>query len=796
MEYPKLPINGSVDLSGKDFNIADDHVRLTQNLIPNKMGNPVRRGAMAYENMLISAVLADLPQSYPNFHLTTPSGGVSVQTQPIWLGIPNLDGGKFMFATCSGGTRFDLIVNNGSKKAQNSSVLNLKDTAPTQLPNVFFDKGLTYIVFGQSPWPSGGIILTPDTVNINGFVPSDLVFKGAANGGFQPDYAVKHQDRVVYATQDGTVIWADRYDPLTIGDAAQNVRALSTAWIDSGKLIALRSVMLQAEGSPSSTALLLLFEYGSKIILGEPLNTTETGSIFGTLQINTIGSKSGCISAATIVDTDWGTIWCGQDDVWMLPFNSVPVKIGRALRPLLLSQPPSQRFRCHAVFSGGFYRLALFSDGQGPNWETPLGEQWWLDLRDGFPQDWATARWFGPQVFTPASQLNTGNRSVNPTLVTGTAFMATDPRERNKIFGVHYGIGMDGTGFSQPTNANLVSYDALNARDLGGLNAMSLNPWTSGGAHAIGDELVVLPTANKHPLIFTAITGGNSGTTQPVWDNTGIPFTDGDITWNLVGAALGPYDVWGSEILTGWKSKEYDFGTRMVPKMFNGMEVNVRLSAPERLRFTQLVDAGKNQTQVDIDLDTRSAGPLLGSDIFVHPSGPFTEEYQSISARPLNGTRINGNSCQHTIQEISGISIPTLITTFGVVDGKGDLFTIPLSTNFFASIGALFDSIVASLVAYAAVNATFATELTDKWGTAYNFGFPYVQNQSGKSWAPSIAVEGDRFIWGILGYTNTPNYNPGAYQYSQEMPFDVLIGLDYGLAEATAAYHPFGRRPK
>jgi hypothetical protein len=799
VEYVKLPMQGSVDLDGKPFNISDNNVRKTKNLIPDKAGNLQRRGAILYESALINDSLLQPPTTFI-LHRTavgTPyATDVNVDNNPpIWMGVPDLGNGRYIFGTCHNGTRFDLTVSATDKQGNGSASFNIKDTVPDLMPSIVTLSGVTYIVYGPNPWGSAGVVLTPSVTDPNGFIFSDLNFAGTENKEFRPDVACEYKGRVIYGLRDGRVVWSDRFQPLVIGDGALQNRSAALGSLRLGKLVGLRAVMLDGSGSLATSGLLAVFQYGCKLILGEPLETTETGDIFGDLQINNLSDRAGCVSAETIVNTDWGTMWVGVDDVWMMPYGSVPIPIGRHIKPILQAQPENMRFRIHAVLFNGFYRVALFSDGQGPSISDPLGEQWWLDLRDGPPKDWTEARWFGPQIFKSAYKL--ANTRLENNTRTGTYFMVLDQREGRggRLYGCDQGLVPDVENARERIRPVLVTYDNPSSRDIVGHFAISRDPWTPNELRALGDQIIVLFDGDPHPLLWEVTTAGVTAVTppEPAWLNTPT-ITDGAVEWTLQAILLCPFDMYGSEILTEWDSKEYDFGTRMFSKLLNGMEVNMYNSAPEWFRFRQIIDGGKASSNIDKYLD-QSSGPILGADVF-KDAPVMAEEYKSISARPDESLRRNGNSVQYRIEENTGIVIPEAFRTFGIVDASNrtpDRLT--LLNDYYTDLSDLVNAI---LTLWTTPDSAFYTKYGENWHFDISGSRVIVTNDD-FTWAPpsllSPANRADRFIWSLLGF-DLSAYTPAFTHTGNAMPFDVLIGLGLGFEEATGAYHPFRRRPQ
>ncbi len=805
-----ISLEGSVDLDGKPFTIDDKDLRKSQNLIPDRDGHLIRRGTMMYESSLLV--------SYPFLsdggilRARTGDGAIgSVFTNPIWLGVPNFGGGVFVIATAKNGERMDLAFNSGDKSGLKAIVANALLTAPELLPTIFGHAGITYIIYGPNTYGTGVKIVPESDPAYPGFKVVDFNFAGSDNT-IAPFLAANYKGRVVYGNfgSDGdrgsTCVFSDYDEPLVIGNSALTDRNFIVGSRDGDKLTALHTVMMSAAGTPAQTGVLALKTYSAYLLVGEPTETDDV-DYFGSLQINKLSSNAGCVAQGSIVDTPYGTIWCGPDDVWFLPFGSVPIPIGRKLRPLLKAQPVSQRFRIHAVYADGFYRLALFSPGQGPNYDAPLGEQWWLDLRGGPPESYKDARWFGPQVFKVAGTLAT-ERAADMT-VTGTSYMATDqrPGANRVLYGAQAGLVPNGTVGDPEGPTALVTYDNPNARDISGTFRGGLVRWEASHAYNVGDEIIFFKnTTDLHPRMYrcTGVTDPNSvnnvsGLTEPVWtDNDNDIQADGDVTWTLQGFVLSPSSVLGSEATISLHSKEFDADTGLQDKLWEGAEASILLTIPERLTLIQLIDAGDVIDIITKDVDPLY-GPMPGPSLFwatpvsgnlLDPLNPslaavFNEKFNSMAFRSVDGTRKIGSTNQIQFSETPGILIPSQFDTL-TVEGNGIEYEIPgWAGTYYANAAALLTAV--TLACQAAIDDGTLTA----GGTHGLFSI----TSNGVLWRPILGTVSDRYIWMLLGYTDITKYaTPAVIQYAREIVYDVAIGA-IGINDLLMRLRTFKRRP-
>lgn len=102
-----------------------------------------------------------------------------------------------------------------------------------------------------------------------------------------------------------------------------------------------------------------------------------------------LSSRVGCIGHDSIVNTPFGTIFCGIDSIYLIPpGGGYPEDIGWPIGKEVKRIPPSLRSGIRAVFHRNFYKLAI-----PPGGGTQNEQQWWLDLRQGVG---STPSWWGP----------------------------------------------------------------------------------------------------------------------------------------------------------------------------------------------------------------------------------------------------------------------------------------------------------------------------------------------------------------------------------------------------------------
>lgn len=786
---------GGVDLDGKPFTVGEGSLRKTQNLIPDRAHNLVRRGCLMYQAQLTARNVAT--GYLRNARAVADGSELNQSAIPIWLGVPPMAGGIYGHATSIDGNRMDLTFSQPGKFKANSICVNARMVAPDSLPDIVEGPaGECYVVFGQNLVAPGLKLQETNDPAFPGFRVDDFFWNDTQLLATHPRLGCVTKNRVHWggfeAPYENAVVIADVDAPLTIGQNALTDRSIIVGTRNSGRLKALKDIQINSVGSPVQTGTLCLTEHAAFLLMGDCPETDDPNWPPLTLELNRFKAKAGCVSSGSVCDTPWGTIWCGPDNVWFLPTGGTPIPIGRKLRPILKAQPKSQAFRIHAVYADGFYRLALFSDGQGPDASTPLGEQWWLDLRDGPPSDWTKARWYGPQVFNVGGgQLAlTGRRSA--TITVGTSYMAIDDRDGQdpKVFGVQYGLALYETSANTLYLPNLVTYDNPGARDVAGVFYGGLVPWSNNTNYAVDDEVVVFPnpTSDMHPARYRCDTAGISAATEPTWTVLGFPLIDGTVSWVFLGYVHSPASVYGSEVLWALDSREYDFGSRMLDKLMQGLELNSLTTTAIRMTLTQLCDGGKTKDIITKDL-SRTSGPLLGAD-FIGFTELMAEEYKSYQIFSNEDTRTLGKVVQYKMAEVAGILIPdgNLDFTFLVLE-YDPVYTATLPTNYYANVNDLAAAVVAAMNTVAAFRATFPLGMAL---TSLN-GLVDITQLDGSQWSNGVSVQADRFIWSLLGF-NPTNHFANAAVLSDSIPYDVEIG-GFGIAEAVARFRPFKRRP-
>lgn len=363
-----------------------------------------------------------------------------------------------------------------------------------------FDSAL-FILAGPDAIPSatGGInpVVTGFRVAPFGATYTTNVYglSGTNNELLRPRVASAYKQRVVYANfgpgYENTIVFTDDGSVTLIGDdvLAVNGRGINLTVVNDGdEIVALVEVMLFNVGSPASSALLILRRYGNPFLLTGELDQTTGGDT--TLDIKRISVNSGCASPYTIARTPYGIIWAGQDDVWCFEYGTVR-NVGLGISPVLKISPPDQQNFWSGAYFNGFYRLAIWAEGQNFSFPNAPSDQWWLNLSNGLPKSWQEAEWFGPQQI-----VNGATNSVDASAATRILLTENRARRIQKLYGIETGVVLD----ASVRGIVLVEYDKQSGRDLASNSAVLAEYLTNNceiASEVITKEYDVAPTYEK-----------------------------------------------------------------------------------------------------------------------------------------------------------------------------------------------------------------------------------------------------------------------------------------------------------
>lgn len=304
-------------------------------------------------------------------------------------------------------------------------------------------------------FPGWDVVTNPGSAIVQGrFIDNTnaiqtMTFAGSGNANWAPRIALVSRDRFWFwnlgENHTNRMVVSEDSDPTTVGDNTllANGRAFLVGDDGSGDGIALVEVMLTAVGAPAQAAILALCQYSAFLITGEPATIASgvTGTdILGDLDVKKLPVNCGCAAKETVVRTPVGLLWAGYDDVWLMVGNQVPIRVGTKIRAQLQANDGDMAANMFAGYRNGFYYLSMFSEASASEGND---ETWMLDLREGAPQDWSQARWYGPMKFRTGRDADYTQKE-NATAIFN---MFEDPRasEQPRLYGLELGYSTDRT---------------------------------------------------------------------------------------------------------------------------------------------------------------------------------------------------------------------------------------------------------------------------------------------------------------------------------------------------------------
>lgn len=614
----------------------------------------------------------------------------------------------------------------------------------SRCPSLFVFNGRTYCVGGSD---NGASVIPAGTTTSSRFGLFDDTFPGdpglpvnfdyisnyfgSGNQEFAPYGAAVVRDRVVYF-KGPNLYFSDRQDPLIIGftgstDAngvivpssqnppvGTNYSAIETRGILVGgeeleDITAVAELSTTADGSPQQSIVMAWTNNHCYMLLGEPLETTEGGSVIGTLQVNKLNIAAGCVSQNTVTRTPYGTFWVGMDDVWFMPFGSLPIRVGTKIRPYIQNQPGGLLWRLHAEYANGMYMVAMFAEGQGPSVFDPCGAHFWLNLKNGPPMDANSAQWFGPQLLVqtdaPSAQGDLGGSG-------GTYCLSRDQRANgdNRTYSLQPWMIQGNVQNEYAYGLSLCSFDQTEDKDTTAPQRPRTVAWQPGYEYYEGDEIVPPPSATSYnSLIYTCVVSGISGLTEPDWYT---PAGDGEIVDNTItweckyfdqatGSVVSAYfpnilqggtnigDLPGNFIEWELLSKEYFFDGAEHEILLDGAEIVATLGQATRLTYN---------THPQQDLRSRVWAPNFNT-IATTGTTQLERFWQAKLLTPDPTKRFNALSGVLSVTQDSGIVIVAGVSDSWDMVVGGTPYTITVPAGYYASLTDLNTALKASYLA-------------------------------------------------------------------------------------------------
>jgi hypothetical protein len=293
-----------------------------------------------------------------------------------------------------------------------SKSFQMSATQPTKLriPMVRFGQ---YVIASHAQYGTSDQPITAFNTIFATFDNTTPTFTDNAGGvEVAPKVLGVYKNRMVYANFDtnrrkATLVFSDPNNYTYVGTGATQIvdldadtRTLDIKEMAGDEIVAVKSFMQSAVGTPSQLALLILGRHSAFIMTGDPGLTTDADPT-GTAEVLKIQIPCGCVGPATLVETPYGLVWTGPDDVWAFDVGQLPRRIGSKIRPVIEDANAAEYgWLWHAIYDSetGSYQLAVTTNQSTASTHKVCSEQWWVDLRDGVPRSWVEARWYGPQV--------------------------------------------------------------------------------------------------------------------------------------------------------------------------------------------------------------------------------------------------------------------------------------------------------------------------------------------------------------------------------------------------------------
>lgn len=610
-----------------------------------------------------------------------------------------------------------------------------------------------------------------------------------------------------------------------------NGRHLNFGAIAGERIIAAFEVMLQAVGSPTDSALVILTNRSMLICTGEINNTFDTGAsgYLGSFNIAKVNYDVGCASPNTVVHTPYGYVWASATDVWMLAGN-VPVKIGTNITQALQACPPDCTKFWTAAYckDPGVYVLDIIIN-RGIDDSFLQHNQWWLPLNDAsMPQNADQARWFGPMVCERDNGLQTTPYDTASTYHGGIC-TSQDETEIVKVVCDY--------GYSDGLHSNVTLVSCTNqgsSDDITFMVASQGRKWAPSDLVNQG-EIIRPGFVLNNGRLFWALVGGTTDTTEPNWpaDGTGVA-TDGSVVWlgitGSFGSARSPYrslnfgttNEADPTLLSDYRSKLFAFGSPGLDKQYKRIEASAYASIPT-LVTTSIIANGGSTKQIAGEATFGQNYSLRAGD-GVDQTIIGEGEMEGRSMRPLETANIiRGKYLQAEFEDSGKIVIDETnnALVFGIFNRAGGTFVttyqanIALSTNGAQNIrifGNMQELMLAVKLAMdVAIGVTFvpgpdinlggisvpSTGAFSPAGVTVQGIYPYFQNIGAQI---NSRARTDNFIALLHGASdavdvgNTVPFIPagGTFDFRKSRRLMAIMGFDNDTTPGTADLTGFG----
>jgi hypothetical protein len=671
----------------------------------------------------------------------------------------------------------------------------------TRCPSLFVFNGIVYAFGGTN----GGhkIVRYPGASEVLDWAYTPVSWNTPQAPAFIPDGAAVIRDRVLYYKGPLT-FWSDKGDPEQIFGNSMTDGYIPVASEELEDITAAAEISTSADGSPVQSVAAVWTRNHCYMLLGEPLQTGDdltTQSIFGSLQINRLNVEAGCISQSTVTRTPYGTFWVGADDVWFMPFGSLPIRVGTNIRDRIRAIPPGLGWRICAEYSDGFYRIALMGEGNGPSAFSPLDEMWWLDLNQGPPQSAESAKWWGPHQFTNGDAPDVDTYS---TPLSGIWALARDQRAGSD--GALYALQpytMQGGNFASIYGMTLCSFSSYAGRDCGAPQKI-LRRWQPSTQYYEGDEITPPASTSAFDLrmpTWVCSIAGVSGLGEPNWiaSNAQQIFEASGLQWRPIyfdgalplNAHRPPSDQLGTDIQWRMTSKEYTLGDPAVEKLLDGADLVYVGDGPSSVTYSTNPDQTSNTRTLP------TSGTPLDQNTGTLASNQ-NRKYRRLLTAPATA-RFNAITATMDIQHLTGFTIiaglnDTLyIRLRAGFAGALTQYTITITPGYYQNLYYLAQAVRASLLApqnagQPAITLTHNAQATGL--DALRFGWV------GATLGDIVDIWKMSVLAAYFGFTTEDllqGWPAATFTYASDSPYFKAV-YDLQVMDLQLRYAAFGRR--
>lgn len=524
-----------------------------------------------------------------------------------------------------------------------------------------------------------------------------------------PRVCVSYRGRMVYANfgpgYENVIVFTDRSPPVgwanvidappwsVMGDdvLASNGRNFRISSIQGETIRAMMEISTSHINNPLQTALLVLTEKSCLPCMGEPSETTDTGTTFdsylGDFTYPRVNYAAGVAGPYAICRGPNGTFWANGEDVFALYDGyPKPVPIGTNIRKALAAAPIQLHSFWHMTYADGALYLSIPTAGSSNEVQHAV-HHYRLDLRPigdanvvQQPGGPAEARWWGPMDYSESNVLGgAGDDTTNNERGSlSAAILTVKQNGRDSV----RGLFMGDRNANGDKGLHVVEFNAsMGGRDIPYKEVLTGRDWAANDYVPVGDIIKPSPTL-RNGRLYVATTSVNNhltGAVEPVWSvvNGGV-VVDNDITWTeITGAGTNVrlpnyYGSTAPRISMEPDFKELDAGNRMVDKVAKRSDVSALFDVRQQAWLEMSINHGNLRafmgpcTIGDFTLGNRPAYNDLG--LAQLDVSALAEEFQARQLRPSFSTNrakldaiipwiVRGRTLQPKFREGSGFIV-------------------------------------------------------------------------------------------------------------------------------------------